>query len=57
MPEDWLLKWGEKSPVGLPHYTRDDADDYPPVERIAQIEERNRRTAGELLEKVLPRIR
>jgi acetoin utilization protein AcuC len=56
MPEDWLEKWGEDSPVKLPSLTRDEADDYPPIERVAQIEGRNRRTVEELLEKGLPLI-
>jgi len=57
MPEDWLSKWGEESPVELPPFTRDDADDYPPIKRAAEIEERNRRTVEDLLAKVLPLIR
>ncbi len=56
MPEDWLSKWGEESPVELPPFTRDDADDYPPIKRAAEIEERNRRTVEDLLAKVLPLI-
>ena len=54
MPDDWLWKWGEGSPVRLPSRTRDETDAYRPIERAAQIEQRNRRTAGELLERVLP---
>ncbi len=57
MPEDWLSKWGEESPVKLPPFTRDDADDYPPIKRAAEIEERNRRMVEDLLTKVLPLIR
>ncbi|MDP8952938.1 MAG: acetoin utilization protein AcuC [Actinomycetota bacterium] len=30
MPEDWLKKWGEESPVELPRLTRDDPEYYPP---------------------------
>ncbi len=56
MPEDWLSKWGEESPVNLPPFTRDNADDYPPIKRAAEIEERNRRTVEDLLAKVLPLI-
>ncbi len=57
MPEDWLEKWGEESPVKLPLLTRDEAEDYPPIERAREIEDRNRRTVEELLDKVLPLIR
>jgi acetoin utilization protein AcuC len=56
MPEDWLEKWGEDSPVKLPFLTRDEPEDYPPIERAGQIEDRNRRTVEELLERVLPLI-
>ncbi len=56
MPEDWLEKWGEDSPVKLPSLTRDEPEDYPPIERAGQIEDRNRRTVEELLERVLPLI-
>jgi acetoin utilization protein AcuC len=57
MPDDWLEEWGEESPVRLPFLTRDEPEGYPPIERAGQIEERNRRTVEELLEKVLPLIR
>ncbi|MCA1729386.1 MAG: acetoin utilization protein AcuC [Actinobacteria bacterium] len=57
MPEDWLSRWGEESPVRLPDLTRDEPDNYPLIERAAQIEDRNRRAVDELLEKVLPLIR
>ncbi len=57
MAEDWLEKWGEKSPVKLPRLTRDRADDYPPTVRVAQVLDRNRYTTEELLAKVLPLIR
>ena len=56
MPENWLKEWGEKSPVGLPRYTRDDPDDYPLAKRADEIVEANRRTVEELKEKVLPLI-
>jgi acetoin utilization protein AcuC len=56
MPKDWLEEWGEESPVKLPSLTRDEPEDYPPTERIGQIEDRNRRTVEELLERVLPLI-
>ena len=52
MPEDLLEEWEEKSPVGLPRFTRDDPEDYPAVERTPAIEEENRRTVEKLLEKV-----
>ncbi len=56
MPEEWLSKWSQDSPVDLPLFTRDDADDYPPIKRAAEIEEHNRRTVEDLLAKVLPLI-
>ena len=56
MPDDWLEKWGEKSPVGIPRLTRDEVEDYPPNERTQQIADRNRWTVEGLLEKALPLI-
>jgi acetoin utilization protein AcuC len=56
LPEDWLEKWGEESPVELPRLMRDRADDYAPMERAEKIADANRRTTEELLERVLPRI-
>ena len=56
VPEDWLEKWGEESPVELPCFTRDDPDDYPPIERAEEIADRNHRTVKELLEEGLPLI-
>ena len=29
VPDAWLSKWREKSPVGLPPLMRDDPEDYP----------------------------
>jgi acetoin utilization protein AcuC len=55
--EDWLSKWGDKSPVKLPRLMRDDPEDYPPGPRAAEIAGRNERTVEEVLEKVLPMIR
>jgi acetoin utilization protein AcuC len=57
MPEDWLEKWGENSPVELPRLVHDDPEDYPHIERAEEIAGRNRRTVEELLEKALPLIR
>ena len=57
MPENWLERWEAKSPVGLPHRVRDDPADYPAGPRADEISARNRRTAEEVLEKVLPLIR
>jgi acetoin utilization protein AcuC len=57
MPENWLERWGKKSPVSLPHQVRDDPADYPAGPRTDEISARNRRTAEEVLEKVLPLIR
>jgi acetoin utilization protein AcuC len=56
MPEDWLEKWCERSPVRLPHLTRDEAQEYPAIERADEIAEKNRRTVEEVLEAVLPLI-
>jgi acetoin utilization protein AcuC len=57
MPGEWLKKWGEESPVKLPSLTRDRGDDYPPIGRASEVAESNRRTVGELRDKVLPLIR
>jgi acetoin utilization protein AcuC len=57
MPADWLEEWGADSPVELPPLLRDDPEDYPPAERVREITHRNRRTAEEILKKVLPLIR
>ncbi len=57
MPAAWLEEWGEGSPVRLPRLTRDDPGGYPRIKRAPRIQEKNRRTAGELLEKGLPLIR
>ena len=56
MPEDWLAKWCERSPVRLPRLTRDEPQDYPAIERADEIAEKNRRTGEEVLEAVLPLI-
>ena len=55
--EDWLSKWGGKSPVKLPRFMRDDPGDYPPGPRAAEIAYRNDRTVEEVLENVMPMIR
>ena len=57
IPNDWLERWGAKSPVGLPRLVRDDPADYPAGPRADEISDRNRRTAEEVLEKILPLIR
>ena len=57
VPEGWLEKWGAKSPVSLPRRVRDDPADYPAGPRADEIFDKNRRTAEEVLEKVLPLIR
>jgi acetoin utilization protein AcuC len=54
--ENWLSKWGPKSPVKLPSLMRDEPKDYPQKPRAARIAERNERTVEEVLGKVLPRI-
>jgi acetoin utilization protein AcuC len=56
-PGGWLERWGAKSPVGLPRRVRDDPADYPAGPRADEISDENRRTAEEVLEKVLPLIR
>ena len=57
MPENWLEKWEAESPVGLPRLVRDNPADYPAGPRADEISDRNRRTAEEVLEKVLPLVR
>jgi acetoin utilization protein AcuC len=57
IPEDWLEKWGETSPVRLPLLTHDEPEGYPPIARTPEIEDRNLRAVQELSEKVLPLIR
>ena len=57
IPESWLERWEAKSPVRLPRRVRDDPSDYPAGPRAAEISDKNRRTAEEVLEKVLPLIR
>jgi acetoin utilization protein AcuC len=57
IPWTWLERWGAKSPVGLPRLVRDDPADYPAGPRQAEISDKNRRTAQEVIEKVLPLIR
>lgn len=54
--EDWLAKWGEKSPVKLPVLMRDDPLDYPPVPRSKQISDTNLRTVEAVLEQTMPLI-
>jgi acetoin utilization protein AcuC len=57
IPDDWLERWGAKSPVGLPRRVRDDPADFPAGPRADEISDENRRTAEEVLEKILPLIR
>ncbi len=57
MPKDWLERWEPKSPVKLPRLVRDDPADYQAGPRRAEISDKNRRAAEEVLEKVLPLIR
>ncbi len=56
-PDGWLERWGAKSPVGLPRRVRDDPADYLAGPRADEISDKNRRTAEEVLEKILPLIR
>ncbi len=57
IPGTWLERWEAKSPVGLPRFVRDDPAYYPAGPRQDEISDRNRRTAQEVIEKVLPLIR
>ena len=57
VPDAWLSKWREKSPVGLPTLMRDDREDYPQGPSSSKIAQRNLRTVQEVVEKVLPGIR
>ncbi|CAN5662511.1 acetoin utilization protein AcuC [soil metagenome] len=56
IPEDWLAKWGEQSPVKLPRRMRDAPIDYPAIERSQQIADMNRRTVEALLDQSVLRI-
>jgi acetoin utilization protein AcuC len=55
--ENWLSRWGPKSPVKLAPFMRDDPADYPQVPRVARIAARNEIIVQEVLGKVLPKIR
>lgn len=57
LPEGWLERWGEKSPVDLPRLMRDDPSDYPAGPRAREISDANNRAAEKALETVLPLIR
>jgi acetoin utilization protein AcuC len=57
VPADWLVVRGKNSPVELPVLMRDDPAGYPPLARVAEIADHNRRTTEALLETVLPLIR
>ena len=57
LPESWLARWGEKSPILLPRLMRDDPSDYPSGPRAQEVSEGNKRTAERVLEKVMPLIR
>ncbi|WP_226583971.1 acetoin utilization protein AcuC [Halobacillus litoralis] len=52
LPEKWLEKWQEESPVSLPSTWNDPADAYKPIPRKAEITEKN----NKLLEKALQLI-
>ena len=56
VPEDWLAKWGGRSPASLPRFMRDTPQDYPPIERAQQIADTNRRTVEAVLEQTVPLI-
>jgi len=54
---DWIGRWQSACPVELPRLMFDLAGDYPPGPRASKIADSNRRTAGEVVEKVLPLIK
>lgn len=56
LPQGWLLERGLQSPVILPEMMWDAAADFPLAARAREIAERNRRTATEIMEKVVPLI-
>jgi acetoin utilization protein AcuC len=56
VPENWLSKWGPRSPVNLPSLMRDEPEDYPHKPRAARIAARNERTVEVVRSRVLPRI-
>ncbi|HWO75456.1 MAG TPA: acetoin utilization protein AcuC [Bacillus sp. (in: firmicutes)] len=53
LPDQWIERWKEKSPVPLPSSWTDSRDMYAPIPRKSEIIEKNRRT----LEKALYPIR
>ena len=55
--DDWLSKWGVKSPVELPPLMRDAPDDFPQGPGAARAAGRNERTVEQVLDRVLPGIR
>ena len=57
LPEDWLARWKDKSPVALPRLMRDDPADYPAGPRAREISDANKRAVENVLENVLSRIR
>jgi acetoin utilization protein AcuC len=54
---DWRSRWQKECPVDLPYLMHDQDEDYPPGPRASDIAEHNRRTVGEVMEKVLPLIK
>ncbi|MBX6378003.1 MAG: acetoin utilization protein AcuC, partial [Clostridia bacterium] len=57
LPEAWLDRWRDRSPVLLPERLRDAPDAAPPVPRREAIAARNRRTAAAALEGALAALR
>ncbi len=49
LPKSWLDKWGKAAPGPLPMKLWDNPKDYPPKPRREEIEEKNRRTAIQAL--------
>lgn len=56
VPEDWVSRWKDKSPVALPRHMRDDPADYPAGQRTREISDTNKRAVDKVLQDVLPLI-
>lgn len=53
LPSDWIDKWQQLSPVGLPREWDDPADLYPPIPRKQEISEKNAQTVEKALYPIL----
>ncbi|HHW07725.1 MAG TPA: acetoin utilization protein AcuC [Clostridia bacterium] len=49
IPETWRQKWAKAAPAPLPEYLHDDPADFPPKPRREEINEKNRRTVEQAL--------